>query len=446
MIDFTNWISSGAGYWLRGKLPTIVERICNDTRKLEKNFCFIAIKTERVDGHDFLAQAEQRGASCAIVDHEIGGVTVPQFICKDTLLGLNKIASFVRKNFHGKVIGITGSMGKTSTKDILALLLNVQNNKTFLTENGQLGIPFTLAKFTNDESVGIVEIGIDEVGTIENLLEIVHPTDCIITGISRIHLGNFGDENTIASEKIKLAEYALNNSCKCILAKELLQFECFRKIAEFCLIPRDEPGAKIYFNIEYSPNGRRLNLQIGNQKHRFSIPHLMSDGTAKNLVLATTYALFNGETASNIAERLHRWQPSPLRGAISQINGRTFFADCYNANSVAFSDSLQNFDRLFPNGNRLFIIGSFADRELGKYSIEENVKLGQNIPLRSGDVVVIIGERAKEVKAGLLRASPNAKNIHCLDKSKRAREFVQSHRGVIYLKGHGIYHLDKLID
>jgi UDP-N-acetylmuramoyl-tripeptide--D-alanyl-D-alanine ligase len=426
-------------------MPATVGKICNDTRNLSKNSCFIAIKTERADGHDFLQQAEQNGASCAIVDHAMGSANFPQFICEDTLAGLSKIAAFTRKNFRGKVVGITGSMGKTSTKDILALLLNVQNNKTFLSENGHLGIPLTLAKFTNGESIGVLEVGIDGVGAIEGLLEISQPTDCIITGVSPIHLGNFGDENSIASEKVKMAEYVLDNSCKCILAKELLRFECFKKIAKFCIIPAEDPGAKVCFSVEQRPAGRWLNFQIEGQKCAFPIPHLMSGGMVKNLVLALAFALLSGETLANIAARLQNWRPGAMRGEISTVNGRTFFSDCYNANPAAFLDSLKNFDRLFPQGNRLFVVGSFGDLELGKCRADENIRLGQSIPVRSGDRVVIVGECGGEVQAGLLGTSPHAKGVHCLEKTEQAREFIQAHRGAVYLKGHRAYRLETLI-
>jgi UDP-N-acetylmuramoyl-tripeptide--D-alanyl-D-alanine ligase len=429
-----------------GKLPSTIERICSDTRTLQKNSCFIAIKTDRADGHDYALQAERSGASCAIVDHEIREVTIPQFICDDTIVGLNRIASFTRKNFCGKVIGITGSVGKTSTKDILSLILGVQNNKTFLNENGQLGVPFTLAKFTNSEPSGVVEIGIDALGAIEKLLEIAHPTDCIVTGVSRVHLNGFGDEDTIASEKVKLAEYVLNNSHNCTLAEELLRFECFKKIAKFCTIPSRNPGADVYFSIEHTGNIRRLNLCVNGQQHRFAIPHPMSNGTIKNLILAATHALLNGERPATIGTRLQNWQPSTLRGSLMDVGDRTFFADCYNANPAALLDSLQNFDRLFPEGNRLFVIGSLSDLELGKYSGEENIKLGKSIPMRSGDAVVVIGDRANDVHTGLLAASPTVeKIIHCLQKVDDARALIQAHRGVVYIKGHHFYNLDKLI-
>ncbi|MDR2721224.1 MAG: Mur ligase domain-containing protein [Puniceicoccales bacterium] len=448
MINFANWTSSGAGYWLNGKMPNIVEKICNDARILSKNSCFIAIKTEKADGHDYALQAEQNGASCTIVDHEIHGITIPQFICKGTTIaGLNKIASFTRENFHGKVVGITGSMGKTSTKNILSLILRVQNSKTFSNENGQLGIPFTLAKFTNGEPIGIVEIGIDTMGTIGNLLEIAHPTDCIITGISRVHLNGFGDEHTIASEKIKLAEFVLNNSCNCVLDKELLRFECFKKIAQFCTIPDENVKAKAHFFIEYTEHIRHLNLRIEGQRYRFAIPYLMSNGTIKNLILAATFALLNGETPANISMRLQNWEPSALRGSLLTIGDCTFFADCYNANPAAFLDSLQNFDRLFPEKNRLFVIGSLDDFELKQYSGEENIQLGKNIPIRNGDTVILIGERAGDVYVGLLQASASlAKNVHCLQTTEEARVFIQAHHGAIYMKGHHFYRMDKLID
>lgn len=447
MIDCASWPLSGAGYWLNGRMPDAVERICNDTRTLPKNSCFIAIKTEKADGHGYVPQAEQNGASCAIVDREIRGIAIPQFVCKDTtIMGLNKIASFTRENFRGKVVGITGSMGKTSTKDILGLILNVQNNKTFSNENGQLGVPFTVAKFTNGEPVGIVEIGVDAAGTIGKLLEIARPTDCIITGISRVHVNNFGDEHAIASEKVKLAEYALNNSCNCVLAKELLRFECFKKIAQFCTVPEEGMGAKVRFFIEHMEHVRRLNLHIVGRQYRFDIPHPMSDGTVRNLILAATYALLIGETSASISARLQNWQPSALRGSLLTAGDRTFFADCYNANPAAFLDSLRNFDRLFPGGNRLFVIGSLGDLELGKYSNEENIQLGRNIPFRAGDAAILIGEQADNVRIGLLQMFPSAaKNVHCLRTAEEARSFIRAHRGVVYVKGHHFYRLDKLI-
>jgi UDP-N-acetylmuramoyl-tripeptide--D-alanyl-D-alanine ligase len=445
MMNYHNWAACGAGHWLNGKLPSTVDRICNDTRKLSKNSCFIAIETERTDGHDFVAQAEQAGASCAIVDHPMGNVTIPQFICTDTLECLNRIASWTRENFSGKIVAIGGSIGKTSTKDILSLLLNIKNNKTFLTENGQLGVPLTLAKLVNDEPIGVIELGVDCIGGMDRLLKLAQPTDCIVTENARIHLNNFGNEDAIALEKVKLAEYALGRSGGCILSSELLKFECFRRIAEFCTVPGTNTGDRVHFSVKYVGNTREVNLRIGGEEYAFRVPNLMSTGIVKNLVLALTYALLAGVNCGDIRARLREWQPSPMRGTLEEINGRTFFADCYNANPTAFLDSLSHFDRLFPSGNRLFVVGSLSDRELGKYSAEENIRLGQNIPARGSDVVLAIGEHADKVKVGLLKASVPIENIHCLEDTERARKFIGTHGGPVYLKGHGIYHLEKLI-
>jgi UDP-N-acetylmuramoyl-tripeptide--D-alanyl-D-alanine ligase len=440
-----DWTACGAGYWLDGRMPSAVDRICNDTRRLSSGACFIAIGTEHADGHDFAAQAERAGASCAIVDHQLAGVAIPQFICADTLTCLREIASWSRNNFSGRIVGISGSIGKTSTKDILSLLLGVKNNKTLLNENGHLGVPITLTKFVNDEPIGIVELGVDCRGGMDELLELARPNDCIVTEIARIHLGNFGSEDAIAAEKVKLAEYVLERSSRCVLARELLRFECFRRLAKSCTIPSENPRDAVHFSVSHDASERQIDLSFDGKKHTFHVPNTMSAGTVKNLILALTYALSIGAESDCIGERLLEWQPSPMRGSLEMINGRTFFVDCYNANPTSFLDSLNNFDRLFRAGHRLFVVGSFIDAELGGYSIEENIRLGQNIPAHDGDTVISIGEHADMVRAGLLEASLPAGNILCLQNTSQAREFVQAHSGTVYLKGHRIYHLEELI-
>lgn len=279
------------GYWLNNIKPEKIVRFCNDTRKLSKDSCFLAIKTENADGNNFLQQALENGASCAIVNYPNPRIQLPQFVCENTVQTIEKLAFIARENFANDVIGITGSMGKTSTKDILSLLLDVNNNKTLLNENGKLGIPITLAKFENNENFGIVEIGVDQPNTMGQHLAVVRPTDCIITGITRIHIDGFGDENGIANEKFKLADFVLSHGGRCVLSDDLLQFNCFKKIAARCIVPSFYFREKSCYYLNNKIFQKSVSIAVDGRNFEFDIPYLMSDGVVKNFVLAAHYAL-----------------------------------------------------------------------------------------------------------------------------------------------------------
>lgn len=137
------------------------------------------------------------------------------------------------------------------------------------------------------------------------------------------------------------------------------------------------------------------------------------------------------------------WKPSFMRGTIEKINERTFFVDCYNANPKSFEDSLKHFDKLFPEDNRLFIVGCFSSKELGCFCKEENFKLGLELPLRSKDQAIIIGEDAYSVAKGIEEQQHG--NFHCVKDIAQAIPYVKKHKGAVYLKGHHVYELEKLV-
>lgn len=433
------------GYWLDGRKPKVITRFCNDTRKLLPNDCFVAIKTAHVDGHDFIEDAQHKGASCALVQYPHTGLMIPQFVCKyNTIETLKILAKVARSHYTGSVIGITGSMGKTTTKDILSLLLGVKHNKTFLNENNKLGLCMTLGKLCNSENNAVVEIGIDTIGSIEEKLHLVNPTDGIITGVCRIHLNGFISEENVANEKCKLAEFVLNNHGQCILSEDLLRFKCFQNIKDECVIPSDKSNSKVKYYVTYKEDVRKLNISIHDMNYSFLVPHKMSNGMTKNLVLAAVYSLLHGEEKERIEQRLNIWEPSFLRGSVEQIGNKTFYIDCYNANFVAFCDSLANFDRLFPNNGRLFIIGSLKNEEIGNDSYEININLGATLPIRSKDTIVLIGDQANAIETGILQKFSNVEYL-CIKNPNNISDIINSFSGIVYIKGHHFYHLEKFV-
>ncbi|MDR0742684.1 MAG: hypothetical protein LBE98_04455 [Puniceicoccales bacterium] len=425
------------GHWLYGKKPEQVTRFCTDTRSLCPGDCYVALTDVR-DGHIFLEDARTNGASCAIVSQSKPDIDLPQFVCDDPNVATVEMAKLARSMFRGTVIAITGSFGKTTTKDILKLLLAVEKNVTLENKNGQRGVPMTLATITNDEAFAVVEVGIDAVSTMDKLAELVVPHIAILTGIGKIHMSGMGSESTIAREKSKLLRGAIKNNGHGIFPEECLRFSACRKIQDHCRVIK-ENGKDMGYRMAMEGDQCHVSLRVGGKDLKFTMPHSMSQGIVKNFVLACICTLECGIDASNIQKRINLWKPSKWRGEIIATTTRTYFADCYNANSIAFANSLAHFDRLFPHGNRLFVIGALIRCEVGNGVIGDNTTLLKSLPLRENDEVIVVGEPANFSMNAINR------NWKVFSSASQAMEVVTNFRGVVYLKGHRIYKLESLI-
>ncbi|MDR1890700.1 MAG: hypothetical protein LBQ23_00740 [Puniceicoccales bacterium] len=427
---------SSIGYWLDGKKPELVSRFCTDTRSLHPDDCYIALITDARDGHIFLEDAKMNGASCAIVSQPKLDVDLPQFVCPDTNVAIIEMAKLARSMFTGTMIAITGSFGKTTTKDILKLLLGIEKNATFENKNGQLGVPMTLASISNGEAFAVVEVGIDSIGAIDKLVELVEPDIAILTGISKIHMLGMGSESTIAHEKSQLLLEAIKNGGHGIFPEECLRFDDCQKIQDYCEVVKKD-GKDVGYHMAIQGDRYHVEVRFREEVLKFVMPRLMSSGTAQDFVLACICALECGVSSANIRERISQWKPSKWRGEIIKTSTRTYFADCYNANLTAFLNSLSQFDRLFPHGNRLFVVGALKHEEVGSGVIDDNATVFKNLPLRENDRVAIIGESMEFSMDGI--------DWLIFPSTLEAMEVVTNFRGVVYLKGHRHYGLERLI-
>ena len=191
------------GKW-HGDVPMNISGFCIDTRKMESGKMFVALKAER-DGHNFLEQAAKGGASAALVSNLILNLNLPQLLVDDTLRAFHSIAANYRKEFTIPVVGITGSCGKTSTKEFLSLLLGDKAHKTAKNLNNYLGVPLTLLEMENGKhNFSVVEVGINQMDEMETLSSLISPTLVLITMIGESHLEGLKNVATVASEKAKI--------------------------------------------------------------------------------------------------------------------------------------------------------------------------------------------------------------------------------------------------
>jgi UDP-N-acetylmuramoyl-tripeptide--D-alanyl-D-alanine ligase len=427
-----------------------------DSRKLKTGDIFVAINADR-DGHDYLSDAEQNGAVAGLVNKARLDIKLPQLLVKDSFKAFHDIASSHRQKFNGTVVGITGSCGKTSTKDALAILLG--ENETLYTEgnfNNHLGVPLTLLRIDyENHRKCVVEAGINRIGEMKILSRMISPDIVIVTLIAPSHLEGLINLDTIASEKADLFLKSDRNSTvifpeDCLKYKE---FSSFCKESENVIVlregqPKDDVKPKeSHYSIWTETNkiGSPSLLRLwrhGLPSVSISVP-ILSRGMGRNIALAVLAACEAGVSVQEISDRLPRFRPSALRGKFFQGRGRSYLLDCYNANPASMEDSIEFFKSKFPSTPKLYVLAGME--ELGGNEKIFHVELGKKITGEKNDVFILLGKKASWIAEGLLENGIREDQIIVLMEMSDAIPIVEDFNGSVLFKGSRTYELENLL-
>lgn len=443
------------GRW-QGALRSDIGGFSIDTRSLKAGDVFIALKTDQRDGHAYLQQAKANGAAAAIVHHAESDCDLPQLIVDDTFAALNRAAAWQRARFTGRVIGVTGSSGKTGTKDLVRLLLGIeQTHATQGNFNNHLGVPLSILMTAEDRwQHSVLEVGMNQPGEIAALTRLVQPQACVVTSIGPAHLEGVGSLEAVAREKAMLCQQA-GADAHCFIAAECLSYGAFQDLrARVTVIQAGPPGSNecrlpahydlLNYTTTQAPEAG-LTLWWKNAPasgHFFSFS-AVSPGVRANAALALAVARAEGVDMETMAHRLNQWQPAPLRGQQIREAGRHWYVDCYNANPASMLDALAGFDQRFSDRPRLFIVGGM--RELGVQSESWHRRVGAAIPARDSDRVVLIGLEADWMREGLEAAGRCPAELSLLDEPLAARDCIESFQGDVFIKGSRAYRLERLV-
>jgi UDP-N-acetylmuramoyl-tripeptide--D-alanyl-D-alanine ligase len=427
-----------------------------DTRQLGAGQAFVALKTGRRDGHDFLPAAQAAGASAALVAAAQPAVTLPQLIVADPVAAFQSVARRHRRRFAGPVIGISGSAGKTSTKELLALLLG-GGGGVLATEgnlNNQLGVPLTLTRL--DPSVhlyAVIEAGIGAPGEMAPLAAMIAPDIAIITLVAPAHLGELGDLAGVAREKALLAA-AVRAGGVAIFPAACAAWPAFRELAgrTVVVVREGEAGAlpaaregeeRVTFSTTHRAG--ETTITVGDQPEpAVYVLRRVSEGMAQNAVLAISAARRLGMAVAAIRRRLSAWQPAPLRGEMRQVDGKLLYLDCYNANPAAMADAVTAFCSSAPAGQpRLFILGGME--ELGSETARYHRELGRSLHLRAGDYLYLLGPEAGAVRQGALENGNPPEQIEVVASLEPVAARLASFAGAVFIKGSRKYALESLV-
>lgn len=454
LFDPIQLAKDACGFWADDKKPNLINGFSFDTRELQKGNLFLALKSKQNDGHDYLKDALLKGASGAIVEKINASIPLPQLLVSNVDEAFQQTARIHRQRFSGIIVGITGSCGKTSTKDLVTHLLDERTHSTFLNHNNLLGVPITLMNLDNDlHQYGIIEAGMNIPGEMQCLASMINPNISIITNIYPVHLEGLGSVENIAKEKAFLAQSTQKDGI-ILFPSHCLNFKVFQNLGSKArilarkneIIDNYFQNQIIYYDVIENLN-ETISLEI--QLDRldkikiFNLP-LLSSGMISNVALAISTVLLMGIKAEKIQSRLFTWLPSKHRGQVYEYGEQIFYADCYNANPVSMLDAISIFQKRFSSSSKhLYILGCMG--ELSDQADAYHYKVGRALHLRPEDKVILIGPNAQNYAEGLGDAGNDFSQILCLQNKEKIFDYLKEFEGVIFLKGSKPYRLWELL-
>ncbi len=448
--DLAAWTG---GRW-RGPSPgPALGPLVADSRRLRPGEIFVALKTPKRDGHDYLEAARAAGAGGALVAQVDERVALPQLLVAEPARAWRAVAAAQRKNFPGSIVGITGSAGKTSTKELLRLLLGPAVHATQGNENNLLGVPLTLCGLDPvAHRFGVIEAGISERGEMAELAKMIQPDIALITLVAPAHLEKLGSVEGVAHEKARLAQ-AVRPGGWVVMPASCLEYYVFRRLpAQAAVVapadgpPPAGPSARLFlYRAVYQPGaGWRLEVfETGGETCTWNLPTSMTPGLAANAALAVVTAHLLGVADGVVQAALSEWQPAPLRGEWLCHGNKIFLADCYNANPSSMADALAGFAVRAPvEQPRLYILGSMA--ELGPQAAALHRTAVAGLRLRPQDRALLIGPHAEDYRASLFATGHSSAQIGVVS-LELAEAAVANFSGAVLLKGSRAYALEQLL-
>jgi UDP-N-acetylmuramoyl-tripeptide--D-alanyl-D-alanine ligase len=366
-------------------------RVNTDSRTIKTGDCFFALTGDIFDGHNYIEDAFAKGAVCAVVSRDIESVGNCLLKVPDTVKALGDFAAEFRRLMNFKVIAITGSVGKTTVRQIIYHVLSrryrvYQSPKNF---NNQIGVPLTLLGAGSEHEIVITELGTNHPGEIAYLTAIAQPNIAVVTNVCLAHLEGLGSIDAIAEEKLSISQGLIPDGVL---------------IINSAITPPAELSAKILtFGKSDTSDFRAKNISLEGAGSRFVIDGvevclpLAGLGNIENALAAWAVCNQFGITVGDFTQAVKTLSAAPMRAEVLQFGTLTVLNDCYNANPASMKNALNILASLTSKDKRraVFICGDMA--ELGQYTQDLHADLGVNVARAEVQLLLTVGESAKIV-------------------------------------------------
>ncbi|MEE0920298.1 MAG: UDP-N-acetylmuramoyl-tripeptide--D-alanyl-D-alanine ligase [Lachnospiraceae bacterium] len=440
------------------KDSTLAKGVVLDSRKVEEGYIFVATRGERVDGHSFIDSVFEKGAMGVICEQAPQNPKGAYILVKDSFQALKDLAAFYRQQLNIKVVGITGSVGKTSTKEFIASVLEQKyiTQKTQGNFNNEVGLPLTVLGLKQDCRMAVLEMGISDFGEMHRLSSIAKPDTCVITNIGQCHLENLGTRDGILKAKTEIFDFMNpeGNVClnggddKLITVKEVHG----KKPLFFGMNKSDdcEIYATEYINKGLDGSSVKIHVDTESLKEEFYV-HIPLPGEhmVYNALAATAVGITYGLNTDEIKNGIEKVQAVGGRSNVIRSEKYTIIDDCYNANPVSMKAAidLMASTPVKSGVKRIAVLGDMF--ELGTDEKQLHYEVGQYAAQRNLEIIICIGDLCKNLYEGAKSVENTvSRAYYYVDKESFLDEInnIISNGDIILIKASHGMHFEEIVN
>lgn len=388
------------GEFCKGKVvgnpEEIVTNIIIDSRQVTEGSMFVAVKGEKVDGHKFVNDTFEKGAVCALVE-QVTETQGTYILVESTLQAIKDIAEGYRKTLKAKVVGITGSVGKTSTKEMVASILEQKYKvtKTLGNFNNEIGLPLTVFRIQEDDDIAILEMGISDFGEMSRLTKIARPDICIITNIGQCHLENLGDRDGVLKAKSEIFEGMQENGIVILNGEDdklrTIKEVRGRKPKFFGLKENGENCCVAKNIVDKGMEGTGLTISFAEGESINALIPIAGGHMIYNAMAGAIAGKVLGLTNREIKAGIENYQSIAGRNNTIRTENFTILDDCYNANPMSMKAAVDIIAK--SKGRKVAILGDMF--ELGEDELKLHREVGAHAGKAGIDLLICVGERSK---------------------------------------------------
>jgi UDP-N-acetylmuramoyl-tripeptide--D-alanyl-D-alanine ligase len=423
-------------YALFQKYPSVT----TDSRMCSKDSIFFALKGDRFNGNLFADKALEAGCALAVVDERSENDPFSEriIVVDDVLATLQKLANYHRRKLKIPIIGITGTNGKTTTKELIAISLS-REFKVAYTQgnyNNHIGVPLTLLSMNKSHEIGVIEMGANHPGDIRELCEIVEPNYGLITNVGKAHLEGFGSFENVIKTKGELYDFIRSHEGKVFVNKDNPVLYELSEGMDRILYGKNDPSLFASGAIADATPFLEFDWSFFDSSYRVKT-RLVGEFNFDNAIAAVAVSKFFGINAERISAALEEYEPRNHRSQFKRTEHNDLIIDAYNANPTSMKASLDFFTSIPSTLPKMVILGEM--KELGEKSVEEHQKLLNFLSQQSFDRIYLVGDIFRKLNTTHLFFE----NVEVLIQSLQ-KEPVNGH--YILLKGSHSVHLEKVVD
>lgn len=439
------------GEVLRCNGDELVKSVSTDTRTISEGALFFALSGERFDGHKFAADAVAKGAVCCVVNEDKEEVKgLPVIVVEDTHKALRDFAAYYRRKFQIPVVGVTGSVGKTSTKEMIASVLR-QKYQTHITKgnfNNEIGLPLTVFDLADEDEMMVLEMGMSGFGEISRLTQIARPDTAVITNIGLSHIEHLGSREGIKQAKFEIMEglqmdgtVILNGDDDMLwdargeIEYETLYYGIKNKNCDLCVS-----------ELRTYSDGTEFSCKIDGEMHKFAIG-VPGEHHVYNALAAILTGLKYNLSFDEIKKGIRMFVPSGLRQTLITYPDYQVIRDCYNASPASMKAGLEVLSLTQSQGRRVACLADML--ELGEVSEDAHRGVGKLVTQYGADCLIVVGKEAKFIAEGAIQAGMNSADVFAFESNGALIEKLPSllkKQDLILVKGSRGMHLEEIAD